>query len=149
MALCTTGRSGKGGLSTPERPDYNFSRARRWLGNVEDDLHALRAVANDPESPCRMVCFLAHLVTEKALKATLIDAGVPFRKTHDLVALHAMCIHVGRLSAVASATFAVLDPWAVDGRYADDLAEADRELAERLAGFAEQVVAEVRRELGV
>jgi len=37
---------------------------------------------------------------------------------------------------------------AVDGRYADDLAEADAELANRLAGLADQVVVEVRRELG-
>jgi len=37
---------------------------------------------------------------------------------------------------------------AVDGRYADDLAEADAELAESLAGLAEHVVAGVRRELG-
>jgi len=132
----------------PELPDDNYREARRWLGNVEDDLHAMRAVARDPESPGRMACFLAHLITEKALKATLIDAGVPFKKTHDLVALHAMCIQVGRLPGVGVATLEVLDPWAVDGRYADDLAEADRELADRLAGFAEQVVAEVRRELG-
>ena len=132
----------------PELPDNSFDEARRWLANVEDDLHAMRAVARDPESPGRMACFLAHLVTEKALKATLIDAGVPFKKTHDLVALHAMCIQVGRLPGVGVATLEVLDPWAVDGRYADDLAEADRELADRLGGFAEQVVAEVRRELG-
>jgi HEPN domain-containing protein len=131
----------------PELPDDNYREARRWLGNVEDDLHAMRAVARDPESPGRMACFLAHLVTEKALKATLIDAGVPFKKTHDLVALHAMCIQVGRLPGVGVATFEVLDPWAVDGRYADDLAEADTELANRMASFAEQVVAEVRREL--
>ena len=37
---------------------------------------------------------------------------------------------------------------AVDGRYADDLADAEAELASSLAGLAEQVVAEVRRELG-
>ena len=132
----------------PELPDNSFDEARRWLGNVEDDLHAMRAVARDRESPGRMTCFLAHLVTEKALKATLIDASVPFKKIHDLVALHAMCIQVGRLPAVGAATLEVLDPWAVDGRYADDLAEADHELANRLAGFAERVVAEVRRELG-
>ena len=132
----------------PELPDDNYREARRWLANVEDDLHAMRAVARDPESPSRMACFLAHLVTEKALKATLIDAGVPFKKTHDLVALHAMCIQVGRLPGVGVATLEVLDPWAVDGRYADDLAEANAELADSLAGFAEQVVAGVRPELG-
>ena len=37
---------------------------------------------------------------------------------------------------------------AVDGRYADDLADAGAELANSLAGFAEQAVVEVRRDLG-
>ena len=132
----------------PELPDNSFDEARRWLANVEDDLHAMRVVAGDPESPGRMVCFLSHLVVEKALKATLIDACLPFKKTQDLLALHAMCIQVGRLRGVGVATLEVLHPWAVDGRYEDDLVEADAELADRLAGFAEQVVVEVRRKLG-
>ena len=132
----------------PELPDNSFDEARRWLANVEDDLHAMRAVARDPESPGRMVCFLSHLVVEKALKATLIDAGVPFQKTHNLLVLHDSCVGLGRLVGLDRQLLAWCNPWAVDGRYADDLAEADRELADRLAGFAEQVVVEVRRELG-
>ena len=132
----------------PELPDNSFDEARRWLANVEDDLHALRAVARDPESPGRMVCFLSHLVVEKALKATLIDAGVPFQKTHNLLVLHDSCVGLGRLVGLDRQLLAWCNPWAVDGRYADDLAEADAELGNRLAGLAEQVVVEVRRELG-
>ncbi len=132
----------------PELPDNSFDEARRWLANVEDDLHAMRAVARDPESPGRMVCFLSHLAVEKALKATLIDAGVPFQKTHNLLVLHDSCVGLGRLVGLDRQLLAWCNPWAVDGRYADDLAEADAELANRLAGLAEQVVVEVRRELG-
>jgi HEPN domain-containing protein len=132
----------------PELPDNNYDEARRWLQNVEDDLRAMRAVVGDPESPRRMVCFLSHLVVEKALKATLIDASVPFQKTHNLLVLHDSCLERGRLVDLERTLLAQCNPWAVDGRYADDLAEADAELASRLAGFAEQVVSEVRRELG-
>ena len=132
----------------PELPDNNYDEARRWLQNVEDDLHAMRAVVRDPESPRRMVCFLSHLVVEKALKATLIDTGVPFQKTHNLLVLHDSCLERERLVNLERTLLAQCNPWAVDGRYADDLAEADAELASRLAGFAEQVVSEVRRELG-
>ena len=132
----------------PELPDNSFDEARRWLANVEDDLHAMRAVARDPESPGRMVCFLSHLVVEKALKATLIDVGVPFQKTHNLLVLHDSCVGLGRLVELDRQLLASCNPWAVDGRYADDLAEADAELANRLAELAEHVVAEVRRELG-
>ena len=132
----------------PELPDNNYDEARRWLQNVEDDLHAMHAVVRDPESPRRMVCFLSHLVVEKALKATLIDAGVLFQKTHNLLVLHDSCVGLGRLVGLDRQLLAWCNPWAVDGRYADDLAEADAELANRLAGLAEQVVVEVRRELG-
>ena len=74
-----------------ELPDNNRDEAHRWLANVRDDLHALDAVLADDEAPGRIACFLAHLAIEKALKAVLIDAGVAFRKIHDVVELHAMC----------------------------------------------------------
>ncbi|HLI14874.1 MAG TPA: HEPN domain-containing protein [Acidimicrobiales bacterium] len=132
----------------PELPDNNYEEARRWLQNVEDDLHAMRAVVRDSASPRRMVCFLSHLVVEKALKATLIDAGVPFQKTHNLLVLHDSCLERERLVNLERPLLAQCNPWALDGRYADDLADADAEVASRLAGFAEQMVSEVRRELG-
>jgi len=132
----------------PELSDNSFDEARRWLANVEDDVHAMRAVARDPESPGRMVCCLSHLAVEKALTATLIDVGVPFQKTHNPLVLHNSCVGLGRLFGLDRQLLAWCNPWAVDGRYADDLAEADAELANRLAGLADQVVVEVRRELG-
>jgi HEPN domain-containing protein len=131
----------------PELPDNNYDEARRWLENVQDDLQAMRAVLRDPDSPRRMVCFLSHLVVEKALKARLIDEGVPFQKTHNLLVLHDSCLERGSLVGLDRALLARCNPWAVDGRYADDLAEADAELADCLASFADQVVSEVRSEL--
>jgi HEPN domain-containing protein len=115
-----------------ELPDNNYEEARRWLSNTGDDLRTMRVVAGDPELPGRMACFLAHLVVEKCLKAVLIDAGVPFTKTHDLEALHNACLQAGRLEAIDRDLLASLDPWAIDGRYADDLVEADRSTATQL-----------------
>jgi HEPN domain-containing protein len=83
---------------------------------VEDDLHAMRAVVRDPESPRRMVCFLSHLVAEKALKATLIDVGVPFQKTHNLLVLHDSCLERGRLVVLERTLLAQCNPWAIEGR---------------------------------
>ena len=128
-----------------ELPDNNYDEARRWLANSEDDLRAMRALARDPEAPGRIICFLAHLAVEKALKATLIDAGVPFKKTHDLVALHAMCTRERRLEDADVGLLVVLSPWGVDGRYADDLVDAERALASRLADFAERLVEAVHQ----
>lgn len=128
-----------------ELPDNNYDEARRWLANTEDDLRAMRAVTRDAGAPGRIICFMAHLAVEKALKAMLIDAGVPFKKTHDLIALHAMCVRERRLQDVDVEVLGLLSPWGVDGRYADDLLDADRKVASGLASFAEQLVGEVHR----
>ncbi|MGH9073932.1 MAG: HEPN domain-containing protein, partial [Acidimicrobiales bacterium] len=108
----------------PELPDNNHDEARRWLRNVDDDLASMRAVQRDADSPRRMVCFLAHLVVEKALKATLIAAETPFAKTHNLLELHDTCRAAGRLPDVDRHALQQLNPWTIDGRYADDLVEA-------------------------
>ena len=131
-----------------ELPDNNYEEARRWLRNVEDDLRALRHALNSEETPGRIGCFLAHLTVEKALKAVLIDAEVPFKKTHDLEALHALCTEAGRLPGIDSAELAALNPWAIDGRDTDDLRDATRREAMRFAALAESVVGAVRAELG-
>jgi hypothetical protein len=125
-----------------ELPDNNYDEARRWLANADDDLRAIHALARDPQAPGRIICFMAHLAVEKALKTTLIDAGVPFKKTHDLVALHAMCVGSGRLTDVDTGQLVLLSPWGVDGRYADDLVDAERVLASHLADFAERLLVE-------
>ena len=130
-----------------ELPDNNRDEARRWMTNVEDDLHSMHAVERDESSPARMTCFLAHLVVEKSLKATLIDAGVPFKKTHNLLVLHDLCVESGRLARVNRELLATCNPWAIDGRYSDDLVEAERDLGGLLARFAEQVAAAARVEL--
>lgn len=131
-----------------ELPETNRAEALRWLASAREDMTAMRVLERDPSVPPRMVCFLAHLVVEKSLKATLIDAEVPFAKTHDLLSLHEMCRGVDRLWNLNRAFLAELNPWSVAGRYVDDLVEADRASAERLGAFAEEVVAAVEAELG-
>ncbi|MGH9029460.1 MAG: HEPN domain-containing protein [Acidimicrobiales bacterium] len=130
-----------------ELPDNDHDEARRWLHNIEEDLRVMRAVHRDPSSPARITCFLSHLVVEKALKAALIDASLPFKKTHDLVELYGMCRRAGRLPGLDETLLAHLTPWAIDGRYADDLREADRPKADQFASFAEQVFGAVRDDL--
>jgi HEPN domain-containing protein len=130
-----------------ELPDNNYEEARRWAGNADADLRAMQAVEKDEGSPRRVVCFMAHLVVEKALKATLIDAEVPFGKTHDLLELHDLCSQAGRMLEIQREELARLNPWAVDGRYADDLAEAEQPLARELADFAVEVMTAVRSEM--
>ena len=63
------------------------SDPRKWLRFAEADLAAARSLLATPDLPARIACFHAHQATEKALKASLVASGTPFRKTHDLAIL--------------------------------------------------------------
>lgn len=129
-----------------ELPDSNAEEARRLLGNVEEDMAGLRAVVRDPDAPGRLGCFLAHLVVEKTLKASLVARGVPFPRTN-LLELQRLRAGAGLLAAIDIDLLGSLNPWAVEGRYGDDQRDADRAEAERFRVFAEDVLAMVRAEM--
>jgi len=63
------------------------SDAQLWLRFAQDDLAAARLLATSSELPARLSCFHAQQAAEKAMKASLVHASIPFRKTHDLVVL--------------------------------------------------------------
>jgi hypothetical protein len=54
-------------------------------------------------------------------------------------------VRSGRLADVDTEQLVLLSPWGVDGRYADDLVDAERALASRLAHFAERLVEAVHQ----
>lgn len=121
-----------------EPPDLT-AEAKRWLEQARQDLHAAGVVQADPRSAGRIACFLAHLAAEKALKAALISRGIAFRKVHDLPGLLAM------LPPRESALFdrraiSELNPWVIEGRYAEPGVESDSETARRLVGSAAKVL---------
>lgn len=132
----------------PELPDNNGGEAKRQLGQVEDELVFLRRAAGDEDPLWRMVCFLAHLVVEKSLKAVLVHVEVPFPRTHDLLKLHGLVRDEGRLEALKERSeFVELNRWAVGGRYPGDMPESDEAQARRLIAFANDVVEASRREI--
>ena len=64
------------------------SDPHEWLRFAQDDLAAARLLLTDVEVPARLACFHAQeQAAEKALKASLVQAAIQFRKTHDLVVL--------------------------------------------------------------
>lgn len=130
-----------------ELPDSNADEARRLVANVFEDLAGLRAVVRDADTPGRLGCFLAHLVVEKALKSSLVACEVPFPKTHNLLQLQGLRASTGRLGGIDMDILRALNPWAVDGRYADDQREATRAEAARFEAFATAVVETVRSEI--
>ncbi len=142
-----TGHCVRAGSPINELPDNNHDEARRWLANAEEDLRSLRTLLADEVLPGRTGCLLAHLAIEKAFKATLIDAGTPFKKTHDLEGLYEMCAKAERLPRVEVGLLKALNPWAIDGPYSHELRDATPTEALRFAVLADSVIGAVRAEL--
>ena len=71
-------------MSGPDRPipSENRSEARRWLDIVDEDIDV--AIAAAGLSRFGASAYHVQQAAEKILKALLILAGEPFRRTHDL-----------------------------------------------------------------
>ena len=67
--------------------DLDRELARAWFAKAENDLRGVRIMLADEEPPTDVVCFHCQQGAEKYLKGFLAWHGVPFAKTHDLVAL--------------------------------------------------------------
>jgi HEPN domain-containing protein len=118
-----------------------------WLRFAQADLSAARTLLREPDLPPRLACFHAHQGGEKALKASLIQARTPFRKTHDLVVLVALQPDTMR-SALSSLDLQQLQQWAVDARYPGDLPGVTTAEAKQVLAIAEQILDVVATALG-
>ena len=121
------------------QPEPNLDEARRWLAQASEDLSTAERLSNDPESPARIACFLAHLSAEKSMKAWLIASGIPFRKVHDLAELLAL-LPADATHRLDTADLQTLNPWSVLGRYPDDVSEATDEEALACVAAAQRVL---------
>ncbi len=128
-----------------ERPEVG-SEAMAWLREAAGDLIGARRLQSDPASPARLACFVAHLAAEKALKAVLIDADIPFPKIHNLLELR-RGLPPEQQAAFDGGALARLNAWGIAGRYAPDLADADHIAAGEVIELAARVVAEATRSI--
>lgn len=118
-----------------------------WLRQAEEDLGAAAALLEDEASPPRLPCFLAHLAAEKSIKALLIAAGRPVPKIHDLAEL-VRGLPPSLQEQLDRRELETLTPWAIAGRYADDLAETDATTARFLLQAAGRVLEVARASIG-
>lgn len=118
------------------------SDPHEWLRFAQADLAASRLLLTDAGLPARMACFHAQQAAEKALKASLIDGGIRFRTTHDLVVLVDLQAEPLR-SAISALDLQQLQQWAVDARYPADLPAITAGEAVTVVAIADQLVATV------
>ncbi len=125
-------------MSVP--PDPNHDEAPRRLRGAFDTLESARHQLTRGDLAAGIACLLAHLAAEKAFKALLVALHQPFKKTHDLVELRRLTVTSGPSIEVAEEDLARLNPWSIDGRYAEDVPEASSARAGELVGLAASVL---------
>jgi len=91
---------------------------QEWVQKAEGDYAAAQLLVQaNAARHADAVCFHAQQCVEKYLKAWLQDAGMPFRKRHDLEELLAMASQAMPSWSVWQPDLLVLTTHAVDFRY--------------------------------
>lgn len=111
------------------------------LARARDDLYVVRRLSIDAGAPVRVLGFHAQQAAEKAIKAVLSEAGLPYPRTHNLDMLAGLLCVNGFEVPAAGADLHLLTPFAVILRYDESLPDdeplpAPGQLVER----AEQMV---------
>ena len=120
----------------------------KWLGKAEGDFHTARRELRARRQPnYDAACFHAQQGVEKYLKAVLVEAGLPFSKTHDLLLLLDLCLPAAPLLDSFRPSLAILKNFAVHIRYpGEDASHTDaRDVLQR----AESIRTAVREHLGM
>ncbi|MFP3901359.1 MAG: HEPN domain-containing protein [Acidimicrobiia bacterium] len=138
-------RCGKVGVSTTEGESATPSEpdARQWLAKAQDDLTVAQMVRDSSLGVRWAACFHAQQAAEKALKALLVARGIDFPKSHALDVLAGLLEEADQERFERSA-LVELSPWAVAGRYPEDLPEPTADETRHLIEVAALVAQKVR-----
>lgn len=126
-----------------EPPNPSAATARSWLAKAADDLTIAELVLNSDVGVEWAACFHAQQAAEKAVKAVLVHLGADFPKSHRLDRL------AGLLPASTDPGFDIaalteLAPWAVAGRYPEDIENPTPVEARRLVELALEAVRQAK-----
>jgi len=104
-------------MSGPDRPirPENRVEARRWFVIVEEDIDVATAAAR--LSRLGASAYHVQQAAEKLIKALLVLAGEPFRRTHDLDDLASRLLPVFPQFAEQAETVRHLSVWGIAYRY--------------------------------
>lgn len=118
-----------------------------WVRVAEADWQLAVSLLRRKRPSAIHIAFLAQQSAEKYLKALLVSRQAAFPKTHDLLALNALCEHSGILTAFSPADLRFLTDCAVTVRYPG--AEPSLEETRQAVEVARAVRAFARRFLGL
>ena len=116
-------------------PTGSLAEARRWLSKARDDLTVASLVMTSEAGVNWAACFHAQQATEKSLKALLVASGIDFPRSHSLDRLLGL-LPSDQANEFDLEALAELTPWAVAGRYPEDIANPDASTTHRLVESA-------------
>ncbi len=91
---------------------------REWVKKAEDDFEvASQLLQRRKDIVPEAACFHCYQCVEKYLKARLVEAGIAFPRTHDLLKLLNLCLPVEPLWAAFANGVDTMSDYAVDFRY--------------------------------
>lgn len=122
-----------------EPREERIAHARRWLALAEGDLDSARLLVSHGALALRNAAFHAQQTGEKSLKAMLVANGLPVPRTHSLSRLVDLLPVAPQ--GLSSAELHPLEPWAVEGRYAEEGGALTPEEADVLVALAARVLA--------
>jgi HEPN domain-containing protein len=118
--------------------------AGRWLAKADDDLAVARLIRSSSIGAKWAVCFHAQQAAEKAIKGVLVSQGIDFPRSHALDSMAAL-LAPGDAPGMSRDALALLTPWAVAGRYPEDIPEPSDEQCRSCLEAAETIVGAARR----
>jgi HEPN domain-containing protein len=120
---------------------------REWVRKAENDCKvAAQILRRRKDTVPDAACFFCQQCIEKYLKARLVEAGVAFPRTHDLLQLLNSCVQIEPRWSVYAKIVDVISDYAVDFRYPGRTAT----LGEAIVALkhCRSIRAEARRALG-
>jgi HEPN domain-containing protein len=117
----------------------SVEEAHRWLAKADDDLIVATVIVAKEVGVNWAACFHAQQATEKALKALLVVYGIDFPRSHALERLLALLPASAAIEFDSDAV-GELSPWAVAGRYPEDIPNPDSPTTQRLLDSARAAV---------
>ena len=131
----------------PDKQSPKESRADEWEHRAHDDELNARSILTHRDGTPNGVCFLAHQMAEKYLKAYLVAEQKQFPRTHNLGALAELCEKSDSAFAELRHDTALLDPFYTPARYPSDYPEFTWEDAELAFALGQKIRTFVREKL--
>ena len=122
--------------------------SQEWVDKAEGDFNMLNRELRARKAPSLDgACFHAQQCAEKYLKARLVEAGLPFPKSHDLTALLSLVLPIEPFWTILAVGCGALTDYAVIYRYPGETADRNEVLMARK--HCRLIRSEVRKSLGL